>query len=205
MRCPSCNKKNAMRAVTSYNGRDWTGGVCRYCGHFVPDVQSKHYDISCVVCTKRIGIVSCDYRHHELDNTSRADVLRKVASMPGSAEYKTKLLKMSAAQLAESWERRHERERQLHICVDCHAKRRLDGVDFRDVETHVRYEVKCYVCKKLLAHVDHPEHHDPAVVAEDLSGYHTCGGECSEKAKVFVKNSALIYNGVKAVAAPRKT
>lgn len=191
-RCPACEQKNAMRAVTAYNEREWPGSSCRYCGYFIPDVRSKHYDISCAQCSKPMGLVSLDYRHHELDNATRADVLRQVASIPGTAADKTKLLSMAAAQLPVSWEKRHADHLKLYHCTDCHAKRRADGVPFEDLDTHVRYKQDCRICGKQIGWVDHPEDHNPETAAEHLSRYHACTGECSEKAKEFIQSSRLV-------------
>ncbi len=67
-RCPGCDKKKAMKPVTRFNGRDWLGSLCKHCGHFVPEVQTKRYDLKCADCEEPIaGTKSLPYRYHESD------------------------------------------------------------------------------------------------------------------------------------------
>jgi len=64
-RCPECGKKNSMVKADRFNDKEWSGALCKRCEHFVPDVQTKRYDLSCADCAEPMpGTKSLPYQYH---------------------------------------------------------------------------------------------------------------------------------------------
>lgn len=158
--CPSCKKTKAMKAVTQFGGRDWPGSMCRFCAFFVPDIQSKYYDLSCADCDEKLPFTKAlDYHFSErteeenaqaiADEEARAkaakDELYAMAKLADDETDPAKKLELSAKLRARAeegrhrlrpvdvrtaWDKRHQEHLKLYNCADCHKERRKKGVKF---------------------------------------------------------------------------
>ncbi len=228
-RCPACNKKFSMQTVSKFNGRDWTGALCKRCGHFVPDVMTKRYDLSCWTCKKQIpGTKSLPYYHHEMERDAVQEIRDRLAAAKGklaalekapkgkatdaaSRDLKAAIDQIEALKIPPSWQERHEAELQGFFCLDCHKKRRESGSEFED-ETFVRHQLNCMVCDTAPNWVDIPEDKTPEEQAAILFGHRwTCTGDCTAKKdaaearqRELDTNQKAIEDAAKAVASSNK-
>jgi hypothetical protein len=201
-----------MRPGKDLTGRNWPGSLCRFCTHFVPDVLSETYTISCRDCGGTIGSRAFDRHWSDLDEGDVQVVLKAESDRAARAKLeldrlnarldvekdprllgtlRDELLRRRAAglhvprdfKLRPSWQKRHEELRGNHFCADCHAKRRAAGTDFDEAPSYATYEVKCSVCKKTVAHLYVGEHHGPEIhESERARSAMDCTGTCADYA-----------------------
>jgi phage FluMu protein Com len=215
-----------MKAGKDLTGRNWPGSLCRFCGYFVPDVLSEHYELKCDGCGKSIGLRGFDRHWRDLDEGDiqtllaaekrRADqkkleldrlvertkvekneVLLQALNDEIARRLDGKLHEVRDFKLPLSWQKRHEELVQNHFCLDCHRGRRLEGkVDFNDVDSHVEREIRCSVCKKVVAHLYIPERHPEAIQEEYLENSSMdCTEGCAAKAREIVAEIRKVLNG----------
>jgi hypothetical protein len=210
--CPNCLRKKAMRPGKDLTGRNWPGSLCRFCTHFIPDVVSDHYGISCEDCGKPSGGRSFDRFWHDLDEEKVQELLQAESSRAAAAKLQLdrlierrkiepdqKLVGVLDQEIAKrkaeglhvprdfklrpSWQKRHEELRGKHFCSDCHQKRRKNGVNFEDISSYAAHELKCSVCKKVVGHLYIAEHHGAEIHEEKIrTSGMDCTGDCSEQA-----------------------
>jgi hypothetical protein len=203
-----------MKPVKEFDGREWPGSLCKFCSHFVPDLQSKHYDIACASCGSAMGILALDHAHHELSDEETQAVLavdmaveldratrekaitdRLIESASSEKDPKARatielVVKGRTAsgihepkqpKRRDGWDKRHKEMLAAYHCAGCHGKRRAGGVDFAEVDTHVRHLIACDVCKKHLAWLDLPEDKSPEEQKEAIRLERLlCPGRCTD-------------------------
>jgi hypothetical protein len=229
-RCPVCMKKWAMKPVEKFSGRDWPGSLCKNCGHFVPDVRSASYSLSCAGCKASIGRADFDYHYSDLDEaTVRKILAAEAARAAREADFLDKMSQAAATvkapavrasiekdiarrresglheprdlKLPQSWEKRHESARALHFCAKCHDARRAKKVDFAQVETKVRHEVPCKICSKTRGYLDLPEDTAPETQKDELRKQGiVCPGSCTEEDASRAANERALEAAVLAAA-----
>jgi len=146
--CQVCGARK-LKLSDSWNGRDWPGILCTFCGTFYPDMKSETVQVSCLDCQKPMGSVTV---HQEFRHRTRAELADGLARTKAVLDdpKATPSLK-SKAQDAQSeisrvipWEDQRSSQLDRHLCLDCYRKRHAAGAEIDGLLVH--HPTLCQMC-----------------------------------------------------------